>query len=82
MCVQDYESKISTLQEQLERHSMMSSMTFEDFDADDDEDLGDYCYVCTSLVVFCLTGFLCTFIRELTQFGLTSRPSAVYGEMY
>jgi len=46
ICVQDYESKISTLQEQLERHSMMSSMTFEDFDADDDDDLGDCCYLC------------------------------------
>jgi len=41
---QDYESKISTLQEQLERRSMMSSMTFEDLiDAYDDDDEG-WCY--------------------------------------
>ena len=31
----DYESKIATLQEQVERHSMMSSMTPDDFDEEE-----------------------------------------------
>jgi len=38
--VQDYESRILTLQEQLERHSLMSSMTPDDFDLDNDDIFG------------------------------------------
>ena len=37
---QDYESRILTLQEQLERHSLMSSMTPDDFDVDYDDMFG------------------------------------------
>ena len=42
VCGQDYESRILTLQEQLERHSLMSSMTPDDFDVDYDDFLGIY----------------------------------------
>jgi len=38
--LQDYESRILTLQEQLERHSLMSSMTPDDFDLDYDDIFG------------------------------------------
>ena len=34
---QDYENRIQTLQEQVERHSMMSSCTPDDFDEDEEE---------------------------------------------
>ena len=37
---QDYESKIATLQEQVERQSMMSSMTPDEFDDDEDDAFG------------------------------------------
>ena len=40
MHFKDYESKIATLQEQVERQSMMSSMTPEDFYDDDDDAFG------------------------------------------
>jgi hypothetical protein len=33
--LQDYESRIMTLQEQLERHSLMSSMTPDEFEDDE-----------------------------------------------
>ena len=67
LCVdwlQDYESKISTLQEQLERHSMMSSMTFEDFDADDDDDLGWWLLLQLIYVVSHCCGLWCGSVAE------------------
>ena len=67
LCVdwlQDYESKISTLQEQLERHSMMSSMTFEDFDADDDDDLGWWLLLQLIYVVSHCCGMWCGSVAE------------------
>ena len=39
--LQDYECKITSLQEQVERYSMMSSMTPDDFD-DEEEIFGGY----------------------------------------
>jgi len=41
VCVwQDYELRILSLQEQLERHSLMSSMTPDDFDVNFDDIFG------------------------------------------
>jgi len=40
LLVQDYESRITTLQEQLERHSVISSLTYDDYENEFEETFG------------------------------------------
>ena len=83
--VQDYENRITTLQEQLERHSVMSSM-YEDFDASEYEDhfgetLPEGAFFCKNILcpflhrlaarkLTPLVGELCETLHHLSQFSI------------